>query len=85
MWPGIVPEPTERERLSLVAVTQHASLYFIILGTHFIVLGMCYCMFAVVCVLLYCVVLLYSVALSSFFCTRVGLLPPGANTIAVNK
>jgi hypothetical protein len=33
----------------------------------------------------YCVVLLYRVVLSFYvlFCSRVGLLPPGANSIAV--
>jgi hypothetical protein len=42
-------------------------------------------MYCVVYVLLYCVVLLYSVVLSFFPCTRVGLLPPGANPIAVKN
>jgi hypothetical protein len=36
-----------------------------------------------VCFLLYCVVLLYSCFIV-YVCTRVGLLPPGANPIAVN-
>jgi hypothetical protein len=45
----------------------------------------CKLMYCVVYVVLYCVVLLYSVVLYFCFCTRVGLLPPGANPIAVKK
>jgi hypothetical protein len=45
-----------------------------------------HCVMYVVCVVLftlYCIVLLHSVVLSFCFSTRVGLLPPGANPIAV--
>jgi hypothetical protein len=49
------------------------------------VLCMC-CLRICMCGLLYWVVLPCRVVLSFiFFCTRVGLLPPGANPIAVNN
>jgi hypothetical protein len=56
-----------------------------------------YCMFAFYCIMLftsycivlftfYCIVLYYCIVLFYLsFCTRVGLLPPGANPIAVKK
>jgi hypothetical protein len=60
------------------------AFYCIMLFKSYCVVCPFYCiMYCVVYVMLYYVVLLYNVVLSSFFCTRVGLLPPGANPIAV--